>query len=168
MYSCTLFAQRNYAEIGKNYNSVQIYPKKSEVFTARNFKMLNDSVVNFTRISPYSKETLDISKINFISVKKGNHALSYGLIGAGIGFVFVVNGILKFNNSNLVYNLTEDEFIPVAIGGTLGFAAIGTLIGLSVPKWKNLFLPTNSTSFNFFIEPEIHSRYCGIHFACNF
>jgi hypothetical protein len=160
-------AQTNFVIVGKQYSPVRITPRHGGVFKANNFKLINDTLAQFTRHNSVSSELLNISSINIIEGKKGTKALKYGLIGSVVGLTFVGIAIATAN-SDPDYVKSDEKVAPLAIGATLGFATVGAVVGAFIPTWKILTIKHISSTTSVSVTPGINNKYCYAHIVLNF
>ena len=159
-----LVAQAKEAQPGNIYRNVKVRYHTGEYFKVKDFMLVNDSIVSF--INPQSNEqiTMNASNINYISIANGSYAGEYALYGGLLGFVSTLSA---WSSSSQQYGYVPfDVVAPVMAGFTVGFGAIGALIGVFNVKYKRLYLPTKSNAVNYYITPNINNQFCGVSLVC--
>jgi len=154
-------SQTNYIVVGKKYSVVKLTLNNYQFKKAKNLSLINDSIINYENYETGVHEVVSVKNVKFLSEKKGTFALVYGLVGAGIGLSSVLI-------THATYNTTNVDVAPVYIGMTVGCAAIGTLIGACIPKWKKLEFQDNRTTYTFRILPNINKNYYRLGLTVNF
>ena len=156
-FTISSFAQEKYVQINKNYSSARIRQKNNKILKVHNLRLTNDTIVSFKVSGSPLTMQLPVDKINYVTVKNGSKALSYGLEGAGIGLFSV--GI-----THLIYSSDSQydgfNWAPMYIGFTVGCGAIGAIIGAFSYKWKKLYFHDKSTASLMFypnIQPNSYS-----------
>lgn len=167
LFPCLLIGQTSFVEKGKQYSLARIYPKGGGVFRARNFEMVNDSVVSFLKNGSPEIRRMDVTNLNFVVVKNGSMALPYGLYGAGLG---LLSGLYGVSTVKADPNLDDSQvnWVPFVGAMTAGFGFIGMIIGAATPKWKRLYLPDRTTAYSLKVVPDFGNRYSGIRIVAKF
>jgi hypothetical protein len=160
-------AQTNYLDKGKQYSLVRIYSKHDGVLKAKNLEIANDSIVSFARVGSNSIENMKVTNVNFVSVKEGTHAIKYGLYSAGIGFLIVGSSVLlAISDPNYVDS--GENVAGIIVVSTLGFAAVGAIIGSFSGNWKRHYIRSHLTAYRYSITPNLNNKSFGINLACKF
>jgi hypothetical protein len=146
----SLFAQKAFIEKNKNYSLAKIYQKNYKILKVNNLKLINDSVITFKVVRASQTSELSVSDVKYVSVKKGTNALSYGLVGAGIGLFSVGITHLAYMPDPLY---DDFNWAPMYIGFTVGCGAIGAFIGAFSYKWKRLYFQNNELISNVMFIP---------------
>lgn len=113
------------------YRTANVTLKDFSKYECRNVHIQSDSIY-FTNTKSRSSESLALSDIDYIRVKEGNQALKWSGLGA------LCMGLITALNTT-EYSTSGDTGTLIA-GFTISGAAIGGLIGLTVPKWKTYYL----------------------------
>ncbi len=154
-------SQTNYIEVGKKYSVVKLCLNNYKFIKAKNFTLINDSTISFDNHESDIHEVLQVKNVKFLSEKNGTYALTYGLVGAGIGFFSVL--LTQVQNTDI-----DSEWGTMYIGFTVGCAAIGTLVGACIPKWRRLQFKDSSASYSFRFSPNANNYYYGLSLVVNF
>ncbi len=150
-FCISLFAQEEYMQKNKNYSSARIRQKNNKILKVRNLKLINDTIISYKVSGSPLTLQLPVDEINYVTVKKGSKALSYGLWGAGIGLFSVGITHLIYSSDPLYDGF---NWAPMYIGFTVGCGAIGAVIGAFSYKWKRLYFHDKSTA-SLMIYPNI-------------
>jgi hypothetical protein len=124
-----------------------VYMDNSQNSISVNRLMLVDNTtIKFTDPKTGLPSSLNVvnSSVNFVKVKTGTRAGEFGAVGAGIGLVYIL------------VSLPEDDFkntFDRIMGYTLGGFAIGGLIGLLVPKYKNFYIQNENSASKSALSP---------------
>jgi hypothetical protein len=154
-------SQNNYVEVGKNYNSVKLMLNNYQTINAKNLILINDSIIHFENSLNGLKEVKHINDVKILSERNGSYALSYGLIGAGIGLTSVLF-------TQVLYDTEDVNWTSFYLGFTAGGAALGVIIGACIPKWKGLYFHNKSTAYHIQLTPNINTNFCGLGLKVNF
>jgi hypothetical protein len=152
-------------QTNRTYSKGNIYIKKSLVpIAARGLSLVNDTILQYTdKISGVAKSlNVSANSVNYVKMRVGTKAGEFALYGAGIMFLSSLYGVLTAEKSSVdVYGETSDiNWVPFIVGFTVGGAAIGGLVGLCCPKYKNLYFKDKYTTYTFKISP-LYSRNTG-------
>ncbi len=110
------------------YHTVNITTKDFRKYECKNVHIKSDSI-SFTNLYSRLNESLALTDIDYMRVKEGNQALKWCGYGALLmGLITVIN-VPDYSNSG-----------GLIAGITLSGAAIGGLIGLTIPKRKTYYL----------------------------
>jgi hypothetical protein len=147
-----------YIEPNKTYSKGNIYIKKSLVpISAKGLTLVNDTVLQYTDKVTGLPKSLNVpsSSINYVKMRVGTKAGEFALYGAGLMLLSSLYGVLTAEKSSVdTYGDTSDiNWLPFIAGFTAGGAAIGGLIGLCCPKYKNLYFKDRFTTYTFKITP---------------
>lgn len=163
----SLFAQKEYIEINKNYSTARIYKKGYKIIKVTSLKLTNDTLVTFKKVNSIKVEQLSINDIKYFSVKKGSHALTYGLIGGGIGLLSSLYAVASTESDPSLPDVNIN-YTPIVVGFTVGCGAIGAIIGACNPKWKRLYISDNNSSYSLMLVPRVQSKYYCLGLYFNF
>jgi hypothetical protein len=166
----SVYAQKKYLEINKNYSVAKIYQKDMYSFKVLNLTLTNDTVLqyNLSDSEGSSKRTqISTDNIRYIQIKNGTHAGSYGIYGGVTGLLSAIYGVLSVKADP---NLDDSgvDWAPFIFGFTAGGFAIGALVGLCVPKWKLLYIPDKKTSYSIGLSPNVNQYYYGLSLKVSF
>ena len=157
-------AQKNklYLESNKTYSTGKIYLQKSFVpIVAKDFKLMNDSILNYTDSGTGIANSLNISatSVNYIKVRTGTKAGEFALWGGAFMGLCALSGVLSAEEESLdTSGQTSDvNWLPFVAGFTAGGALIGGLIGVFVPKYKNFYLKDKNTAYTFGLSPYYYT-----------
>jgi len=131
-----VFAQKEYLQPGKKYSNVKVYTNDYKTIKVSSLKQINDSVVEFIGLSN-NTEQLSLNNIKYFSVRRGSHALSYGLIGGGIG---LFSSALAAADARAKYPDVKFNSASFILGFTLGCGTVGAIIGAMYPNWKRVYI----------------------------
>jgi hypothetical protein len=156
---------KRYMEVNKTYSKGNIYIKKSLVpIGAKSLKLVNDTILQYTESQTGQAKSLDVSaaSVNYVKMRVGTKAGEFALYGAGLMFLSSLYGVLSAEKSSLDMNgeTSDINWVPFVAGFTVGGAAIGGLIGLCCPKYKNLYFKNRFTTYTFKISP-LYSKNTG-------
>ena len=166
MALCTLnYAQKDYIKINKKYPTARIYKKDYKIIKVTSLELTNDTLVTFKKVNSQKAEQLSVKDIKYFSVRKGSKALSYGLIGAGIGLFSVGITHLSYSSEPL---LDDYNWTPMYAGSTVGCGVIGAIIGAFSPKWKRLYIQGKNSSYSLLIYPGLQRNYYNLSLSINF
>ena len=154
--------QKQYIEKNKKYSQARIYKRNHKILKVSNLEMVDDSTMTFTASGSSQKEHLPVSDLKYVSVMKGSHALTYGLVGASSGLVGSLLGVTQADPS---WSDPGTNAI-IVVGITAGFGVIGALIGALNPKWRRLYFSDRST-MSFLIYPIYQGNSYGVSIAIN-
>jgi len=161
LMTSTIQAQTQYLEPNKNYNVAKIYQRGVSAIKVTDLIFTNDSLIQY-KITDNTGTTremlLSASNVRYISVKKGNHAATYGLYGAAVGLLSSLYAVLDVKSDPYLDDSGVD-WAPFVLGFTAGGAAIGVIVGLFVPKWQYLYIPEDMTSFTIRLSPAINKDF---------
>lgn len=162
-----LNAQKEYIETNKNYSVARVYHKNYKIIKVNNLELVNDSLMTFKAVGSSKEEQLLVTDVRYISVRNGSMALTYGLIGAGTGLlssliaVAAVSVDPSVDDSNLNY-------APIIIGFTVGFGALGAIIGAFNSKWKRLYFKSKDLTTTYIVYPKFDGKIYGLGLLVNF
>ena len=137
-----VFAQKEYLQPGKKYSNVKVYTNDYKTIKVSSLKQINDSVDEFIGLSN-NTEQLSLNNIKYLSVRRSSHALSYGLIGGGIG---LFSSALAAADARAKYPDVKFNSASFILGFTLGCGAVGAIIGAMYPNWKRVYIKDNRIS----------------------
>lgn len=148
-----------YLESNKTYSKGKIYIKKSLIpIMATKLTLVNEKSLNYTDEETGMEKSLNVegSSINYVKLKTGTKAGSFALYGGLLMGLSAVYGVLTAEESSMdMYGETSDiNWFPFIGGFTLGGAAVGALIGVFIPKYKNFYIKDNFGTYNFKIAPQ--------------
>jgi hypothetical protein len=113
------------------YNTVNVTMKDFTKYECRKVYIKSDSI-SFTNLNAQLTESLALSNIDYMRVQEGTQALKWCGYGALLmGLIAVIN-VSEYPNSQ--------NSGGVIVGFTISGAAIGSLIGLAIPKWKTYYV----------------------------
>ncbi len=156
----SVIAQSNEVRIGNTYRSVKIRLNNGEYIKAKDFVLLNDSTFTYQNSSSEVQTNMNASQINYISVINGSYAGEYALYGGLLGLSSTIYAWAE--TSSQYGGVPFESVAPIMLGFTVGFGAIGALIGVCNVKYKRLYLPTKSNAYNYYITPNFNSQFCGV------
>lgn len=104
----------------KNYKKATVTLTSFEKIECSSLVICSDSLTFIESTTGLTRMVL-MTEVGSIRVRKGNHALSMAIYGAGI---FAGGAIANFT------------YVPAILGFAGGGAVIGSLIGLTMPKTK--------------------------------
>jgi len=166
LFSAALFAQKEYIEKNKKYSLARVYQKNKKTLKVNNLQLINDSIMTYKIVGSQQQKQVLISELKYVSVKTGSHALTYGLIGAGSGLLGSLLGVASVKTDPYLGD-SEVNYAPIVIGITVGFGAIGAIIGAFNYKWKRLYFVDNSST-SFLMYPSFQGNSYGLTLAINF
>ena len=157
-------AQYTEVRIGDIYKNVKIRYNTGEYVKAKDFVLLNDSTITFVNSESNILTNMNASKINYVSIINGSYAGEYALYGGLLGLSSMVYAWAETSNQ---YGYVPLETVaPLMLGFTVGFGAIGALIGVCNVKYKRLYLPTKSSTYNYYMTPAFDKQFCGVSLVC--
>jgi len=139
LFLCThsLFSQQEYMEKSKIYHSARIYQNDYKILNVNTLQLINDSTITYKSVGTEELCKLSVRDLRYVSVKQGTRALTYGLIGAGVGLFSVALTNVEYGNNQYMQGY---NWAPLYIGMTLGCGVVGAIIGSFDHKWKRLYL----------------------------
>jgi len=165
LISIPALSQKNklYLESSKTYPKGSIYIKKSLVpVSATQITLVNDTTFKYTDGKTGLAQTLNPTRsgINYVKMKTGTKAGEFALYGGALMLLSSLYGVLSAEKYSVdEYGETSGiKWFPFVAGFTAGGAAIGGLIGVFCPKYKNFYIKGNTTSYKFEISPMYFSR----------
>ena len=161
-YSVT--ALTNEVNIGDTYSSVKIRYNNGEYIKAKDFILVNDSTITFLNSESNAQTNMNASKINYVSIVNGSYAGEYALYGGLLGLSSTLYAWAE--TSSQYGDVPFETVAPIMVGFTLGLGAIGALVGACNLKYKRLYLPTKSNSYNYYITPNLNSQFVGVSLVC--
>lgn len=159
LVAVSAFGQINQLELGKKHTLVKLHLKNDQIIKAKDFKLLNDSIVDFYHYLSGQHAQLKVLDIKSISEKRGSYAVTSGVIGAGIGLFSSL--ILEVDSP---YRFGPKFGVTFALGGTLIGALLGTAFGASIPKWNSIEFSHKLTSYSIRISPNFEANSYGVGF----
>lgn len=162
----SLFAQKQYLDPDTRYLSAKVYQKGVSAFKVKNLKLINDTTIQYSHIDD-GERTISTEMIRYVGVKKGTHAAGYGAYGGAVGLLSALYGIMSVKNDPTLDD-SGVNWAPFVVGFTVGGAAVGTIVGLFVPKWKIYYAPDKTTSASIVISPAIDGRTYGLGLRAKF
>jgi hypothetical protein len=152
-----------YLESNKTYPKGSIYIRKSLVpVSATQISLVNDTTFKYTDSKTGTVQTLDPSRsgINYVKMKTGTKAGEFALYGGALMCLSSIYGVLSAEKYSVdEYGETSGiKWFPFVAGFTVGGAAIGGLIGVFCPKYKNFYIKSNTTLYKIEISPFYYSR----------
>jgi hypothetical protein len=161
----TVSAQKRTLEINKKYAKAKIVQMGRGTFSAKNVTLLNDTVLQYNSgggDGSLNMQQISTSTVRYVKVKKGTYAVIGVLAGAGIGLLSSVYAVLTVENDPTYGDTTDFPSGAFIAGFTAGCALIGSIVGVSIPKWRTYFIPNQKTSFSINFSPSISPAYCGL------
>ena len=128
-------------------------------------QFVNDTTVTFQDKKTQQQSQLNTAQINALWNQKGNNVVAYASLGGAVGLFSNLVGLAMSNAEN-GQTLPLKTTLPIITGFTLGAAGIGALVGLCIPKYSKINLPTNSKSTSFYFAPTINNQGYGIAVIC--
>jgi hypothetical protein len=157
-------AQKNklFLELNKTYSSGKIYLKKSFVpIVAKDFKLMNDSILNYTDSGTGLANSLNLSttSINYIKIRTGTKAANFALLGGAFMGLCALSGVASAEQESIdtAGQTSNVNWLPFVAGFTAGGAVIGGLIGVFIPKYKNFYLKDKHTVYTFGLSPYYYT-----------
>ncbi len=160
-------AQKEYIENNKNYSVARIYHKNYKIFKVHNLEMINDTLMTFKSIDSGKMEELSAEEVRYISVRHGSRALTYGLIGAGIGLASSLIAVASVSVDPSVDD-SNANYAPIIIGFTVGCGFIGAVIGAFNYKWKRLYFQNRDLTTTYILYPKFDRNSCSVGLLINF
>ena len=77
------WGQRETLKINTNYNVAKIYTKNNSLKKVKNFEISKEGITAYSDFTTGKAEKIELNKIRLVKIKTGDHALAYGLYGAG-------------------------------------------------------------------------------------
>ncbi len=157
-YPITAQKGKLYLESNHEYSKGSIFIKRSlNPITAKSISLANDTILNYTdaitgevkSINPYN------SSVNYIKVKAGTRVGEFALLGAALGLSSSLVAWLK-TGSDLGFEETADISLILTAGFTIGFGAIGGIVGIFTPKYRNLYIKDKFTAYHLEILPAYY------------
>jgi hypothetical protein len=157
-YSAIAQKGKLYLEPTKHYSKGSIYIKRNLIpITAKNISLANDTILNYTdattgevkAINPYN------SSVNYIKVKAGTRVGEFALLGAALG---LTSSLVAWLSTGYDYGFEETADIGLILtaGFTVGFGAIGGVVGMFTPKYRNLYLKDKYNAYRLEISPTYY------------
>ncbi len=150
IFSHPLSAQKEFIRKETTYGRAKIYKKDYKILKVRNLILINDSVITYNDGGAVQPSRIRVDDLRYISVRKGNHALAYGLIGSGIGLFSVAITHLKYSGDR---SMDDFNWATLYAGMTLGCGVTGAIIGAFDPKWKRLYIKNKESAPTVMILP---------------
>jgi len=159
--------QKEYIQKKINYSVARIYKKNYKIIKVNNLKMINDTTITFNAVGSAKDNQIPVSELRYISVRDGSRALTYGLIGAGTGLLtsLIAYASVSADPSS---NVDNSKIAPVFIGFTVGFGALGAIIGAFSYKWKRLYFQSKDLSTTYIVYPRFENGSYGLGLLVNF
>ena len=158
--SISSFGQREYMRKNKTYSLARVYSKDHKILKVRGLELINDSTVVYNTLGGPGETHVAVNDLKYVSVKKGSHALTYGLVGVGIGLFSVGLTHIAYSSDPM---LDDYNWTGMYVGFAVGCGAIGAIIGAFIYKWKRLyFRDHSSTSMIFYPRIQKNSYQMGM------
>jgi len=154
LFSISLFAQKEYIKKNKTYSLARVYSKDHNILKVHGLELINDSILVYNTVGAAGKTQVAVKDLKYVSVKKGSHALTYGLIGAGIGLFSVGITHIAYSADPL---LDDYNWTGMYVGFTVGCGAIGAIIGAFIYKWKRLYFQDKAIT-SLMVYPNIQRK----------
>lgn len=159
--------QKEYIQKKKNYSVARLYKKNYKIIKVHNLEMINDTTMTFNAIGSAKENQIPISDLRYISVHDGSRALTYGLIGAGTGLLTSLIAYASVS-ADPYASVDQSKVAPVFIGFTVGFGALGAIIGAFSYKWKRLYFQSKDLSTAYIVYPRFENGSYGLGLLVNF
>jgi len=156
----SVYAQKQYLELNSKYPVAKVYQKGMSTVKVKNLVLINDTTLQYS-LSESGETQISTDKIRYVAIKKGTRAAAYGAYGGAMGLLSALYGVLSVKNDPTL----DDSGVnwgPFIAGFTVGGAALGTVVGLCIPKWKIHYAPDKSTSFLIELTPYSNSNLYGL------
>ena len=86
--------------------------------------------------------SIPFDDIRTLDVSRGSKASRYAVIGAGMGLLASLYGVLSASWSpEGEETLDTAEILPITLGATVGGGLLGMLIGSGSPSWERMPIP---------------------------
>ena len=86
--------------------------------------------------------SIPLDDIRTLDVSRGSKASRYTAIGAGMGLLASLLGVLSAASSpDEDQTLDTGKILPVTLGATVGGGLLGMVIGLGSPNWERMPIP---------------------------
>ncbi len=125
-----------YLQPGRLYSKGIVYAEEPMILkSVKRLTLVNDTILNYTDPETGMQVSLNVSDlpVSYVKVRTGTRARDFGSIGAGIGFVYSMTETFQ--------NGSQSSPIMDILMITLGGLVAGELIGVMLPKYKNLYFP---------------------------